>query len=91
MEVRWTSRALGDLARLYEFLATVNPRAAAAVVQRLTAAPDVLLRQPKIGTPLSDFSPRDVRYLIVGDYEMRYELAGDTAWIVRLWHTREDR
>jgi plasmid stabilization system protein ParE len=61
------------------------------VVERLTAAPDVLLRQPKIGTPLGDFSPRDVRYLIVGDYEMRYELVGDTAWIVRLWHTREDR
>lgn len=92
MEVIWTSSSLGDLARLYEFLAPVSPRAAVAVFERLTAGPDILETQPRIGTPLPEFEPREVRYLLVGDYEMRYEIAHDTKiWILRVWHTREDR
>ena len=91
MRVSWTSKALGDLARLHAFLAPVNPRAAAVVVQKLSAAPQVLLTQPRIGAPLPEFAPRDVRRLIVGDYELRYELAGEVAFVVRLWHVREER
>jgi len=37
MELKWTSKALSDLARLYEFLSTVNQPAAA----RTRAAADV--------------------------------------------------
>jgi hypothetical protein len=29
--------------------------------------------------------------LVVGQYELRYEIAEDTIFILRLWHTREDR
>lgn len=39
MELKWTGKALSDLARLYEFLAPVNQPAAARTVQQLTAAP----------------------------------------------------
>ena len=67
------------------------PRAAAAVFEKLCAAPDALVRQPRLGMALPEFVPRDVRRLIVGDYEMRYELAAQEIWILRLWHTREDR
>ena len=91
MEINWTSHALGDLARLYEFLAPVNPKAAADVFEKLVAGPDVLMYQPRIGTPLTEFSPRDVRFLLVGDYEVRYEITQKEIWILRLWHTREDR
>ena len=30
-------------------------------------------------------------FVIVGDYELRYEVAEKALWILRLWHTREDR
>jgi len=39
MELKWTSKALPDLVRLYDFLAPVNKQAAARIVQSLTAAP----------------------------------------------------
>jgi hypothetical protein len=29
--------------------------------------------------------------LIVGQYEIRYEVKKDTIFVLRLWHTREDR
>jgi plasmid stabilization system protein ParE len=91
MELKWTSKALSDLARLYEFLATVNQLAAARTVQQLTAAPTSLLNNPRIGEWLEEFEPRDVRRILVGHYEMRYEIQGSTIYLLRVWHTREER
>jgi plasmid stabilization system protein ParE len=92
MTINWTSAAHGALVRFYEFLSQVNQQAAARVVQRLTDGPDHLLSQPRIGTRLTEFEPREVRYILVGDYEMRYEIsANEDMWILRLWHTRELR
>ncbi|MDA8164069.1 MAG: type II toxin-antitoxin system RelE/ParE family toxin [Desulfobacteraceae bacterium] len=91
MELKWTSKALSDLARLYEFLAPVNRQAAARTVQALTKAPTVLLTNPRIGEQLFEFEPREVRRLLAGHYEMRYEIQESTIYVLRLWHTREDR
>ena len=91
MELKWTSKALSDIAQLYEFLASVKQPAAARTVQQLTAAPSSLLVNPRIGERLEEFEPRDVRRIQVGPYEMRYEIVGSTLYLLRLWHTREDR
>ncbi len=87
MQVRWSNAALGDLGRLHAFLTAVNPRAATAVLERLKQAPRMLQTQPHMGKPLTEFEPREVRRLIVGDYELRYEVARDTRIVLRLWHT----
>jgi plasmid stabilization system protein ParE len=89
MDVKWTSKALSDLARLYEFLAAVNT--ATRTVQALTAAPTSLLTKPRIGESLEEFKPREVRRLLVGRYEIRYEIQECTIYVLRLWHTREGR
>lgn len=91
MDLKWTSRALSDLSRLYEFLARVNRLAAARTVQSLTAAPTTLLTNPRIGEKLEEFEPREVRRILVGQYEMRYEIQASTIYMLRLWHTREER
>jgi plasmid stabilization system protein ParE len=91
MVLKWTSKALSDLARLYDFLAPVNKPAAARTVQALTTAPTTLLANPRIGEKLEEFEPRDVRRILVGHYEMRYEIQESTIYVLRLWHSREDR
>lgn len=91
MELKWTNKALSDLVRLYEFLAPINKSAAARTVQSLTAAPARLLANPRIGEKLEEFEPREVRRILVGHYEMRYEIQGSLIYVLRLWHTREDR
>lgn len=91
MELKWTSKALDNLTRLHDFLEPVNPRAAAPVIQSLTAAPVKLLEHPRLGERLEEFAPREVRRILVGKYEMRYELRRATIYVLRLWHTREDR
>jgi len=79
------------LVRLHEFLTLVNLSAAARTVQSLTVAQLRLLENPRIGERLDEFEPREVRRILVGHYEMRYEVQESTVYVLRLWHTREDR
>ena len=91
MDLKWTSKALSDVARLYEFLASVNKPAAVRVVQALADAPTILLTNPRIGEQLFQFEPREIRRILVGEYEIRYEIQGSVIYLLRLWHTRENR
>ena len=91
MVLKWTGKALSDLARLYQFLAPVDKRAAARTVQTLTAAPANLLANPRLGERIEEFNPREVRRILVGHYEMRYEIQQSCIYVLRLWHTREER
>jgi plasmid stabilization system protein ParE len=91
MELKWTGKALSDLERLYEFLTPANKRVAARTVQSLAAAPVRLLEYPHLGEKLDEFGPRQVRRLLVGNYELRYEIQDFTIYILRIWHTRENR
>ena len=91
MKIKWTSKASSDLVRLHEHLRPVAPDAAARVVQQLARAPDRLLGYPRIGEKLEAYEPREVRRIIVGNYEPRYEIADATILILRLWHSRENR
>lgn len=91
MELKWTSKTLSDLARLYEFLASVNQPAAARAVQSVTKAPTALFTNPRIGEQLFEFESREIRRIFVGNYEMRYEIHESTIYVLRLWHTREQR
>ena len=91
MELKWTTNALSDLVRLHEFLLPLNKQAAASTVQSLTAAPAKLLAQPRIGEKLEEFEPREIRRIFVGQYEIRYEIQLSILYVLRLWHTRENR
>lgn len=91
MNIKWSEKALNDLARLYEFLAVVNRSAATKTVKTLTKAPHLLVEHPYMGEQLDEFLPRKIRRLIIAQYEIRYELRVETLYILRIWHTREHR
>jgi plasmid stabilization system protein ParE len=82
---------MADLVRLEEFLAPLDARAAAEVVRSITAGAAKLVEYPRLGERLEQYQPREVRKLIVGTYELRYEVRGDAIFVLRLWHTREKR
>ena len=79
------------MARLYEFLEPVNPRAAALAVRHLVAGAKRIPARPRLGQRLREFAGREVRRLLIGDYEIRYELAGRDVFVLRIFHAREDR
>ena len=91
MALRWTSKAHSDLVRLHEFLQPVNPAAAARAVRQLVAGAKRIPAHPRLGMRLPEFAPREVRRILIGDYEIRYELAERDLIVLRIFHTREDR
>ncbi len=95
MDLKWTSKALSDLARLYRACTNSwlqrTSRQPHGRVHTLTRASTMLLTNPRIGEQLFEFEPREVRRLLVGHYEMRYEIQESIIYLLRLWHTREDR
>lgn len=91
MRLVWTPDALGDLNRLYEFIAPRNRAAAARAVQALRAAPEHILQHPRIGERMRRFDPREVRRVLVRGYEIRSEIRDSRVYVLRLFHTRENR
>lgn len=91
MNLKWADKALSDVTRLYEFLSFANKPAAARAVETLVKAPTILLDHPRAGEQLFQFDPREVRRIIVGQYEIRYEIVNEAIYPLRLWHTREER
>ena len=91
MRVQWSSKALSDVVRLHEFLASANAPAAARIVKTLVGVQAELVAHPRIGERIEEFDPREVRRIQVGHYEMRYDIRDSTITILRIWHTREER
>ena len=55
------------------------------------ARPEHLLDFPRIGEKLHAYEPREVRHIIAGNYELRYEIVNATIVVLRIWHCRENR
>ncbi|WP_298398081.1 type II toxin-antitoxin system RelE/ParE family toxin [Sphingobium sp.] len=79
MKIVWTGKAMSDLVRLHDHLKPVAPDTAARIVQSLVKAPSRLIDYPRIGERLEAYAPREVRRIIIGHYEMRYEIAGGSS------------
>ena len=91
MQVAWTEPAERDLRRVHGFLAVKNPLAAARVVDALSEAPSRLQSQPRIGQRVETITSREVRRIVVGQYEIRYDIVGEVVRVLRIFHTREER
>lgn len=91
MKAVWTNEVVRDLDRIRQFLNVVNPQAASLAVASLRQAPRRLLEYPRLGLRLEEFEHHEVRRLIVGNYELRYQIIGDVVSILRISHGRENR
>lgn len=89
--VRWSLPAQQDLKRLRAFLADKNPPAANRLIKVLGAAPKRVIEMPRLGERLNEFDPAEVRRLVIGQHEMRYEITDTHIVALRIWHTREER
>jgi plasmid stabilization system protein ParE len=90
-EVTFASRALTDLERIFEFLATGNPAIAFATVQAIRTGIEVLANHPFIGRP----SARGRRELILSRGKSgyvalyRYDPGLDKVLVLAIRHQRE--
>jgi len=89
--IEWSAEAKEDLVRLHWFLLEKSERAASTAVQRLIQAPMSLTEHARRGPVVERYLPREVRRLLVGNYELLYEVRGKDIYVVSIFHTREER
>ena len=89
----WTPGALEDLARLREFIARHNPRAASHAARRIIDGASLLRGQPLLGRPLADLPEFHELLIPFGrrGYVLRYRVEATRIVILRIWHGLEDR
>jgi len=92
-QVIWLPEALDDLLRLRLFLADKNPNAATRAGQTILEAADRLAQFPLLGRLMNDGTLR--REVIApfgaGAYVLRYLIDNDSVFIIRVWHSKENR
>lgn len=87
----YSQRALGDLERLFEFLAEKDPGAATIAVQAIREAVSILEHHPLIGRPVE----HGLRELVISHGRTgymglyRHVLPDDVVLILALRHQRE--
>jgi plasmid stabilization system protein ParE len=91
MKINWSRDAVRDLVRLHDFVAGINPVTARRIIAALHQAASQLAASPRKGRRLDGFDDAEVRRLIVAQYELRYEILDNAIYVLRIWHTREDR
>ena len=90
MPVTWAPQAIGDVARITQYIAAENPVAAARVARELLIAGDSLVMFPRRGRPSSLLGRREL--VAVWPYVIVYRLlADDSVDILRVWHAAQDR
>ncbi len=89
MRLKFTSQSLQDLQRLKDFIASKNPIAAQKYIDQLLKVIRQLVVQPEPGKEISAGS--SIRQLIAGNYIVRYTLREKTIYILKIWHSKEDR
>jgi toxin ParE1/3/4 len=78
-----------DLSQIWSFIAANNPRAADAVIDRLTEAFDMLLTMPLAGRARREFG-ENLRSFVVDNYVIFYASVPEGIDIVRVMHGRRD-
>lgn len=91
MKLQWTGPALGDLGRFEKFLTQVNRNAAKRAISAIRTNARRTLEHPQIGERVETLASREVRKLLIDQYELRYEVLPDVIRVLRVWHMREDR
>jgi addiction module RelE/StbE family toxin len=89
MNLKFTPKAVDDLRRLKEFIAEKDKNSAQRTVRMLKSKIEVLLQHPRMGRVVQDIE--SCRDLIAQSFVVRYQIEGDTVWILRLWHHKELR
>ena len=75
--VRWTDRAVEDLAAIRTFIGQDSPHYASTVVARLLRAVERLTDFPESGRVVPEFERRSVREIIHPPYRIFYRLVGE--------------
>ncbi len=91
MRVKYSPESIKDLQRVVEFVENKNQFAARRIAIDIQEGVYRLKQFPKIGLPvLKATDSEKIRDLYVGSYTVRYLIAENTIYVLRVWHNKEN-
>src|SRR5579862_2766391 len=84
LRVVWAPKTVREVARIHDYIAPFNPRAAAHLADQLFEAGNSLAFNPNRGRPVPGKPWREL--VIVYPYIIRYQVVGDVVRILRVRH-----
>ncbi len=91
MKIKYSLEAVEDLQRVVEFVEVKNPFAARRLAIDIQEGVEKLKLFPDIGLPvLNAPDPKQIRDLYVSNYTVRYLIAEENKFILRIWHDKEN-
>lgn len=86
--VRWSRRALSELAQVRDYIERDSSANAGHVVRQITAAARRLEKYPLSGHVIEQWNDRERREVIVGSYRLMYRIRGAQVIVFGIRHTR---
>jgi len=91
MKIRYSPESIDDLHRVVEFVEVKNPFAARRIALDLQEGVEKLMQFPKIGLPVLKASdPDQIRDLYITNYTVRYLIAEEIIYVLRILHDKEN-
>jgi len=88
----WSPSALGDVQRLYRFLASKDEAAAPRAIKAIRTGVKILAHHPEAGRPVEDMEP-DFREQLINfgssGYALLYHLDNEAVTILAVRHQKE--
>lgn len=91
MKVVFSRHFREDVEHFAAALELVSPSVAQRFESSLRLAVRRLAALPRVGPRIEGFEPRELRRLLIGDYELRYEIADGQLFVLRIFHVKENR
>ena len=92
MKVRYSLESIDNLHRVVEFVEAKNPFAARRIAIDLQEGIERLKQFAKIGLPvLIAPDPEQIRDLYIVNYTVRYLIADEIIYILRIWHKKNEK
>jgi plasmid stabilization system protein ParE len=89
-KVIWSSSALSDIRKIYDYIAVDSPDRGALFIERLIEATDKLESFHSLGRIIPELSNDKHRELIYGSYRIMYEITEDKVNIASVVHAARD-
>ena len=89
-QVRWSLTAGNDLQDIEDFIARDSVLHAVAFVDRIVESAETLLKNPRIGRVVPEFSREDLREVIFRNYRIVYLLQDERVIVLRVVHGSRD-
>jgi plasmid stabilization system protein ParE len=90
VKVQWSSRAIGQVQEIFEFIARDRPGVARDIANGLFDATALLSETPDMGSLWRPEQRSDLRFILFKTYRILYRVDPDQVFVVSVRHTRRD-